>query len=266
LKQYINQLTDAIGTRRSTRSFTESSVEVSDRKKLDDFLKEMKLPFEHTVKISVNSSYGKPSVFIINATSDFAAISTGNSIADLAKAGFAGELFVLYCESLKISTCWIGSFRKGRAMGQVFGPEKNDSGRIMPALVSLGYNPEEKGLLNRVTKKIYSIRRKPLEECLSPDSLRNFPEHIRRPIELALRAPSARNAQYWQFKISGNDNGGYNVKLNKRPQSIKIGWPYPDLDVGIAASHFWLGLESTGIKYTLDIVEKEKTVVWKFVI
>lgn len=273
-------LVDAVFTRKSTRGFERPVITEQDREKLQHFINSIDVPFEQNVDITLNNSYansGKTSVFIINVSSDFAAISAPDSLTDKSKAGFLGELFILFCESIGISTCWVGSFKKEEAYRQIFGKGEELAGKKIFCLIAMGYNLSGKGFLNKLTYKIYSSKRKRLEELLSIDSIGEFPDSIKDALELARIAPSARNKQCWYFKVGlagdekkdGNSRadrkkGSFIVEIGK-PEGYKItGWPHPDLDVGIAASHFWLGLKNQNIECSIKIKEIKNRIIWQF--
>jgi len=306
LQEIIKQLESAIQQRKSTRSFENKNISKPDRQKLEEFIKNIPaiLPFEYGANIILGPEDNKKAVFLINTSSDFAAIISNDSIKSQAMAGFAGELFVLYCQNIGISTCWIGAFKRNKAESIISGccpgynrtDQKmtgiNISAKKILCLVALGYNTQDKGLINKVSKKLFSSKRKSIAESLAGDSLKEFPENIRYGLELALTPPSARNRQYWYFKvlniekqdkiqrgvagdnivwaqdISAERNGrmGYAVEIKRRKELGSIGWPHPDLDIGIAASHFWLGLKSRDIAYSINIEEKEGRAVWEFLI
>ncbi len=290
MQETIKNLESAIYYRKSTRSFENQEISQNDRQKLEKFVKSIPivLPFEYDANILLSPEDNKKTVFLINATSAFAAVISKDSVIEHTKAGFAGELFVLYCQSIGISTCWIGAFRKNQAESIISScspvfkqaeqqkTESNNSSKKILCLIALGYNSQDGGFLNMVTKKLYSLKRKSIEESLAEGSLKDFPENIKYGLELAARAPSARNRQYWYFKVSqiGKQNesavdynkAGYIVEIGRRKEQGSIGWPYPDLDIGIAASHFWLGLKSRSIVSSISIKEKEGRAVWEFLI
>jgi len=281
LDETIKKLVDAIYRRKSTRSFENKYISKTDRQKLEEHIKSIPaiLPFEYEANILLGPQDNKKTVFLINTTSSFAAVISKDTIINQAMAGFAGELFVLYCQGIGISTCWIGAFRRNQAESIISGfyPAHNskEQQKIL-CLIALGYSSHDKSFLNRFTTKMFSSKRKSVEESLAEGSLKDFPESIRYALELAARAPSASNRQYWYFKVShmekqnGNVTGytgdRYAIEIGRRKEQSSIVWPYPDLDTGIAASHFWLGLKSRDIACSISIKELDGRAVWEFLI
>ena len=288
LEETIKNLESAIYQRKSTRSFENKNISKADRQKLEEFIKNIPsfVPFQSSANILLGPEDNQKTIFLINVTSAFAAIISNDTVMGQAQAGFTGELFVLYCQSIGISTCWIGSFRRNQAESIISGrfpgynhtdkqfTGSNNSAKKVLCLVALGYNSRDNGFLNKVTKKMFSSKRRSIEESLSGDSLKDFPENIKYGLELAARAPSARNRQYWYFKVSqtgkhdtsaaGYNEDGYIVEIGRRKEQGSIGWPYPDLDVGIASSHFWLGLQSRSIASKVNIKEEGGRSLWEF--
>ncbi|NPV51387.1 MAG: hypothetical protein HPY60_09355, partial [Candidatus Methanofastidiosum sp.] len=41
-------------------------------------------------------------------------------------------------------------------------------------------------------------------------------------------------------------------------------WEHPDVDIGICACHFWLGLMMKDVKSKVSVNEEESRAVWKF--
>lgn len=263
MDKYIEKIFSAIYKRISVRNFEAGIIRKKDLEMLEDFIKSIRVPFTDTVDIILFNSQEIASPFLINTTYSYASFSSFESITDIAKTGFIGELFILYCESIGISSCWIGIFKSKEAYSNLIKKKGSDYGKKIYALAALGYSSGRKGFLGTVTQKLYSSNKKSFLQNLSKDSLKEFPEFIKKALEAASKAPSARNKQCWNFEVL-KDNNAYIVKIFKNPNKSAWGWKYPDLDAGIAASHFWASLVNEKISTSLNLMEKDNTVIWEF--
>lgn len=99
-----------------------------------------------------------------------------------------------------------------------------------------------------------------LENNINSD---NLPFFIKTALDLARKAPSAANSQHWRFNVSP-DFKTISIAMPVGYRHIK--WKHPDVDIGICASHFWIGLQIQGIQSDLQLIEESGRTVWKFVL
>ena len=121
-ESFLPQLVDAVATRKSRRKILPCPLTEGDEQKLHEFLEILPRPFEHSVDISLHEVPEKSSVYLFSSSiKTIAAFVAPTSIMDQAKIGFLGELFILFCESLGVATCWLGHYRRKNVYQLVYG-------------------------------------------------------------------------------------------------------------------------------------------------
>ena len=269
----------AINTRRSTRSYELRPVEPETMARLKDFAGRMPVPFEHSVNIRFFAA--KPTRRLYGNTvtppPDHAAFMVHTDEVSVSKAGFVGEMLILYATSLGLATCWYGHFSQAEL--EKLMPHSTEQSATEPPNRPReeGQPPEERAICitpfayrredglriyDRISSALMSHRRKALrdllldgvtEESLTPDVL--------YALELARKAPSAANGQYWRFNVSPDCR---TVSIAMPVGHRRTMWKHPNLDIGICACHFWLGLEMRAVESDVALTEKDGRVVWRF--
>lgn len=104
--------------------------------------------------------------------------------------------------------------------------------------------------------------RKPLAELLeNPVQFDRIPSDIRAVLGLARLAPSAANSQMWRFGL-GED---YRTITVAKPVGYKhFKWEHPDVDIGMCASHIWLGLLEKGYNPKVEVRRDADRAFWIF--
>jgi nitroreductase len=97
-----------------------------------------------------------------------------------------------------------------------------------------------------------------LEEGISEESL---PPEILYAFNLARKAPSAANSQHWRFAVS-TDIKTISIAMPVGYKHVK--WEHPDVDIGICACHFWLGLIMKNIDCKILLSEEQDRALWRF--
>jgi nitroreductase len=268
----------AINVRRSVRTYEMREIEKDSMDKLKNFINNMKVPFNHDIKIRFfKANSDKKLLTFFNSPPDGMAFISNTDIASISKVGFVGEMAILYATSLGISTCWYGhySLEELEKIMPHLGKNKNldnpkwgygkgvVEGERAICISPLGYRKKEGlRLTDRVTGSFMSYKRKEInaslegeikEESLTPELLYAF--------DLARKAPSGANSQHWRFKVS-SDLKSISIAMPIGYKHVK--WEHPDVDIGICACHFWLGLTMKGIKSKVSITEEEDRAVWRF--
>ena len=266
----------AIERRRSTRSFMMRPVEPEKLRLMRAFLDGMQLPVPEKVEVRLfNANPDRKLYMVFNAPPDNMAFIAKTDVLSISAAGFAGELAILYAESLGLATCWYGHYELSeleRAMPHLHGAAPNvkwgygrgvAQGERAICVTPLGYwQREGVRFVDRVQETLVSHKRKPLEALLEggamPEGLK--PE-VRYALDLARLAPSAANSQHWRFRVSPD---GKTVSIAMSVGYRHIKWEHPDVDTGICASHFWLGLRLKNVECGVTLSEEEGRAVWRF--
>lgn len=271
----------SIQTRRSVRSYQNRALEADHLEKLMTFQNHLEVPFEHEIDVQFFKADPTKKLYLSMASPpDNAAFLAETDILSITKVGFLGEMLILYANTLGISTCWYGHYHLEeleRLMPHLpspdalstsnigFGYSKNGlvEGRRAVCVTPLGYhNTNGLRLMDRATELFISHKRKPLEEILTVSPpVERFPEALQSALEMARLAPSAANSQHWRFEVSDDCRM---VKIAMTPGYKHMKWEHPDVDVGICAAHFWVGLRLKGITPELNLSYKEGRAVWAF--
>lgn len=269
----------AINVRRSVRSFQMRPVEKETLARLKDFSAHVEVPFEHSVE--VRFFMAPPGSRLYNhrspAPPDHVAFMAATDLLSISKAGFVGEMVVLYATALGLGTCFYGHYSPHeleRVMPHLgdaaklprpkWGYGKGEvEGERAICISPLGYwRKEGLRLLDRITKATQSYKRKPIGSLLEGDVTEDsLPPEILYSLDLARKAPSGANSQHWRFTVSPD--------FRKISVAMPIGyrhimWEHPDVDIGICASHLWLALRSKGLKPRLQLSEDQGRAVWEF--
>lgn len=268
----------AINTRRSTRSFEMAAVEESKMNLLQSFIKDMKMPFNQNVKIKMfKANPDKKLYTAFSSPPDNLAFIADTDICSTSAAGFAGEVVILYAESLGLSTCWYGHYtmaelervmpylsKHADSQNPKWGYGKGVvEGERAICISPLGYWKQSGArIFDRMQESLISHKRKPLSTFIEGDiKEEDIPPEILYALDLARKAPSAVNSQHWRFLISP-DLKTISISMMIGYKHLK--WEHPNVDIGICASHFWLGLSMKNINCMVSLIEEEGRAVWRF--
>ncbi len=268
-----------IDSRRSARSYKMTPVADDVMDSLKNFAESISVPFEHTVEIRFFKADSTNVLYTtMKSPPDNVAFLAETDVVSISKAGFIGELFILFAQSKDIATCWYGHyklFELERLMPHLqsadhieesnkgYGYAKGEAaGRRAICISPLGYY-EDRGLrlMDRITKTTASFRRKEIKELLeNPNEYGGLSEDILYSLDLGRKAPSAANAQMWRFAFENN--------LKTITIAMPVGykhfkWEHPNVDIGICASHVWLGLIDKGYNPTVSVKEDSDRAVWR---
>lgn len=210
---------EAMEARHSVRAYTDRPIEPEILEKLNAELAacneagglQMRLVAEEPKAFSsFLAKYGK-----FSGVRNYVAVA-GKPADDLyERAGYFGERFVLFAQSLGLNSCWVAlTFKKSAAKRYA----KIQKGEKLVCAIALGC-----GATQGVPHKS-----KPAEEVASAE---NPPEWFARGVRAALLAPTAVNQQKFRFTLEG---GG-------KVHAESLGGFYGDIDLGIVKYHFELG-------------------------
>ena len=134
------------------------------------------------------------------------------------RAGYYGEMFVLFAQMLGLNTSWMGlTYRKQKERYVLADGEK------IACVIAVGY-----GVTQGHSHKIKRVEQ---VSNVSDDS----PAWFRRGVEAALLAPTAVNQQRFYFELVEARDGGVPKVKTRRGFSL-VG--YTQMDLGIARLHF----------------------------
>lgn len=270
-------LYEAIPLRHSYRAFVPRAAAESERSDIRKFIENLSTPFDNKTRCILftaecgkrlyNNGINPPTNMAILAQTDLVSIS---------KAGFTGELVMLYAVSLGLTTCWFGHYRLselGRYFDGIAAPERIrestmgygygkgvDIGERVICCMPIGQRKENSRRLVDYVAGKNGAGRKPLEQLLEPEvRIEDIPEDIRQILGLARLAPSAANSQMWRF---GYENHRLTVAKPIGYRHFK--WEHPDVDIGMCAAHIWLGLLCAGYSPSVSAVQDEDRAFWTF--
>jgi len=237
---------------------------------LKEFAKTMPVPFEHAVEIRFFHADPASSLYpLMKSPPDNIAFLSATDPVSLSKVGFVGEMLILYAWSKGLSTCWHGHYKlaelerlvpqlKEANMGFGYSAE----GIRAICLTPLGYYKDSGlRLMDRITKKTFSHKRKELVELLeNKDDFNHLTKDVLHALDLGRRAPSALNSQLWRF---GFEDGFRTIIIAMSEEYRHVKWEHPNVDIGICACHVWLGLIDGGHDPKVVIYEDSGRAVWK---
>ncbi len=268
-----------IDSRRSARSYKMTPVDAEVIEAVKNFAETISVPFDHNTEIRFfNADPTKALYTVMKSPPNNAAFIAETDVVSISKAGFVGELMILFAQSRNISTCWYGHYKlselerlmphlqsadqlKESNMG--YGYSKGETaGRRAICISPFGYY-EDSGLrlMDRITKTTSSFNRKGIKDLLEdPDDHEKLSEDILYALDLGRKAPSAANSQMWRFAFEDN----YKTIAISMPVGYKhFKWEHPNVDIGICACHVWLGLIDKGYDPAVAVNEDSGRAVWR---
>lgn len=183
--------------------------------------------------------------------------------------------------SLGVDTCWFGHYKLQElakyvgtnldapervkettwGMGYGYGKVVNAGERAICCIASGNANPDAKRLVDKVASR-NGIGRKPLTTLMEEGSdLSLVSKSVQNALDFARLAPSAANSQMWRFGIR---DSGKTITVAKPVGYKHFKWEHPDVDIGICASQFWLGLLHEGISSRIEVIQDEDRAMWLF--
>lgn len=169
----------------------------------------------------------------IDGTNCFAAVIARPQDAYL--GGYLGEAFVLECTSRNLATCWVGSSYKKSLVREYSRVVKGES---LLSVIAVGKCDS----MPRRTKK------KSIERLtnMSLSTFQRLPEWQKSAIKCVQTAPSAMNAQPYEFEFRDSQIHLINISGN---------FGYSEVDCGIAMLHIELGAAEYGVYGEWDFVD-----------
>ncbi|MDR1985022.1 MAG: hypothetical protein LBQ28_09410 [Prevotellaceae bacterium] len=271
---------NAINSRRSVRSYKRMPVSPETMVKIKSFDSEIAIPFSHSVRIEYfKTREGKQLANHLKKPPEDAVafITDTSNILNITAVGFVGELALLYAQGLGVSNCWFGHYildeieqivpnidiLKQSNRPRVGYGKGNVNGIHAVCISPLGYfEPDGMRLLDRFASTVMSFKRKSLNELFTDNiSETSLPDSLKFAFDMARKAPSAGNTQHWRFKVSTDFK---TIDIVKIKGYTHFKWEHCDVDIGICAAHFWIGLSMQNINCELNQVLEDDSVTWRF--
>lgn len=279
--QIVQELVKAIPVRKSVRTFEPAPLPEATVNALNSFVGSLEAPFQHGTRFEFFTV--EPGKKLYNngvSPVNNLAVMAETDLISVSKAGFVGELVMLYAVSLGLGTCWFGHYKlaelgryikgiaspeqiKASAMGYGFG-HGVDVGVRAICCMPFGHRDEStKRFMDFVATKS-GAKRKPLEQLMEqPEQADRLPAPVRNALDLARLAPSAANSQFWRFGVSED---GKRITVAKPVGYRHFKWEHPDVDIGMCAAHIWLGLVNQGVTPKVEIKLDRDRALWSFVL
>ncbi|MBQ9644137.1 MAG: nitroreductase family protein [Lachnospiraceae bacterium] len=241
----MTELLNVIRGRKSVRSFDGNPLRSEDREKLEQTAAAITNPFGIPVRFVFldAAENGLSSPVLTGEKMYVAGIVEKKPYADVA-FGYALEQLVLTAWSMGIGTTWIGGTMKRELFEKAAGVQ---AGEMMPCMSPLGYPAKKKSVKETLMRKgVGADNRLPAEKLFFQDSFDQplsgqQAAELGDLIEMVRWAPSAVNKQPWRVVIRDGQAHFYEKK-----DKGYVGEATGDLqkiDVGIALSHFVMGLK-----------------------
>jgi nitroreductase len=269
---------NAVNLRRSVRSFERKAIDPIIIESLKNFVEKIEVPFPHCIEIiffktrennQLANNLKKP------PEDGVAFVTQSNNIKNISALGFIGELLILYAQGLGISSCWFGHYildeiehivpnidiiKENRP--RVGYCDKLIDGKHAICISPLGYFKSDGiRLIDRITSSTMSFKRKTLNELLLNVHETSLSESKKFALDLARKAPSAANTQHWRFEIGFDEKS---VRIKRLEGFKHFRWEHDEVDIGICAAHFWIGLMIQNIKCEIMQIEELDKIIWEF--
>ena len=224
-EENMMDILNSVIERHSVRTYTDKRIEDEVLKKLQSKIDELNKDSGLNMQLILNepkafdsfmAHYGK-----FDGVKNYIAI-IGNKDSNLAeKAGYYGELLVLFAQGLGLNTCWVVmTFKKIKDTYKI---NKNEK---IELVIAIGYGRNQ-GVPHKT---------KTYEQVTNVKG--DAPQWFIDGVNASLLAPTAMNQQ--KFMISYRD-GMVKITASK--------WPYANIDLGIVKCHFEIG---SGKKFNQD--------------
>lgn len=237
---------ELIRNRSSVRTYDGRALAVSDRKKMEEFIREETNPFGVPVEFFLlnKNEHGLSSVVLTGEDLWMAAKVKKVPRHEIAW-GYSFEEACLYAQSLGIGTVMLAASLSRQAFQDAIRVQDDE---IMPAASPLGYPAEKRSVRDALMRKaLKADDRIPFAQTFFLGSFRRpmNPEEagvFGEALELMRRAPSAGNAQPWRAVVDGDAVHFYECHTMKENSLGDI----QKVDVGIALCHFDLVMRENG--------------------
>ena len=244
---------EAILKRISTRTYKKEQVTEKDIQTIYDIISQYnnrKGPFDHSAIFNINlrpSITDKPEKIGTYGVIKNAPLFLGGVCLDKKEAiidyGYLFEMIVLELTMHQFDTCWLGGTFKKKDVNLPI-----PKGHIIPAVTPIGHRAEKRTLIDRAFRSgAQSQTRKSLDEILFGYQDTTFELDITAryiyAVTLVRKAPSASNKQPWRIYVDNEVLHFYLYYGDRYASKNQY------LDMGIALSHFEIGLQADKIPF-----------------
>ncbi|MBQ9032898.1 MAG: nitroreductase [Parasporobacterium sp.] len=239
---------EQIRHRRSVRTFDGEEMKQEDLNGLLEFADTIKNPYGLPVKYKILKAkeHGLSSPVLHGEYAYLFGMIKQVPHAEEA-FGFSFEQLILHADALGIGTVWIAGTMDRKQFEEAAGISE---GEVLPCISPLGYYTGKQSLKEHMMRKaIKADSRAPFEELFFRHDLQSplKPEEIpdyKDVLEMVRWAPSAVNKQPWRVIVDGMDFHFY--EKHSKGYIDASGWDLQKIDLGIAMSHFDLGIKEQG--------------------
>ncbi len=252
---------EAIWIRRSRRLFDSKSIDPDVLEKLQAVCRTFR-PFAEVRAVLVNHSadevfkgivshYGK----IRGAHAFIAFIGNMKDRHVHEKLGYMGEGIILEATALNLGTCWVGvSFNP--EVASYHARIKKDE-KIL-AVTPVGYTREKWSLEEKIMTGFgRTHRRKSVEELITGEKGKPWPQWAKKSLEAAVVAPSAINRQPWRFSL---EKDSITISVDNLKDTLNIS---KRLDCGIALLHIEVASLQSGMRGLRELLDPPQVARFK---
>lgn len=208
-------------------------------------------PFGAEVRISLLESEFTPHLGtygFIRGAKAFLAGCVKKGGHDLEGFGFEFERTILFATSLGLGTCWVGGLFTRSAFSDALKPQDE----YLPAISPVGYAAPKRSVIERaVAAGARGRTRKDFSELFF-DGQWGKPlgaqATLMTCLEMVRLAPSASNKQPWRAVRTGRGVHFYMKPDKAYAGNTLLGYSIQRIDMGIAASHFYLAAKGSGLR------------------
>lgn len=243
----------------SVRTYAQSPVEKEKLAALERFVKDNAgNPFGAGVRLAALESEDTPHLGTYGFIRGAKIYLTGcvkKGGHDLEGFGFEFERAVIYLTSLGLGTCWIGGLFTRGAFNDAMKPQDE----YLPAISPVGYAAGKRSLIEKaVAAGAGARKRKDFTELFFEGEFGKPIETdgaLKTCLEMVRIGPSASNKQPW--RALRNESGlHFFLKADKKyAGNTMFGYCMQRIDMGIAACHFSLAANETGLKGAIELCD-----------
>lgn len=248
-------ISEIIRTRKSVRTFDGSALKESDRKKLTEYIKDIKNPYGIDVEFSIfDAAENGLSSPVISGEQQYIIGKVKKTEHCEEAFGYSFEKMVLYAWSLGIGTTWIGGTMKREKFEKAADLKENE---LMLCISPLGYPARKRSIKESVMRTTLRADKRMADSELFFDgdftsALRVEDERVKAALEAVKLSPSSVNKQPWRIVRTENKYNFYKKRTIGDPGAA---WDVQKIDMGIAICHF---MEIAGGELSFDEPEISK--------
>ena len=245
-------LSDAVKSRYSMRTFSSKEVSPETRQKILDYAEKITNPFGPKIRIKFiekqTSAEGEKlgTYGIIKNANLFLGVAIKNVEGAQEALGYEFEQLVLYMTSLGLGTCWIGGTFDRGAFAEAMKPEADE---IFTIICPIGYGTGRKRFFEKIMRANMKADSRLAWNKLffknnftTPLLVYDCPDY-EEALEFVRQAPSAVNKQPWRIVFDGKAFHFYEYHSMAAAENFDI----QRVDMGIAFNHFELAAQEKNL-------------------